>query len=63
MKELTEQLKTQSVQLLSEAPSGQLLDPENKSARKLISKADCLRAYVRCAADSEEVRNEIELEF
>jgi hypothetical protein len=36
---------------------------ESPSKRTILSRAECLRAYIRCAADSEEVRNEIELEF
>jgi len=63
LKELTDQLKTQTVQLLPEALSGPLMEMDGSVKQKLISRAASLQAYVRCAAESEEVRNVIELEF
>lgn len=66
LKELTEGLKNQSIQLLPEKNSNTL--PQSGpaaagAAGKGITKAMQLKAYMKSAMISEDMRNEVELEF
>jgi hypothetical protein len=63
LKELTENLKNQSITLLPEKLSGALPDSSNKNQSKGFTKAQQLASYMKSALTSEEIRNEIELEF
>ena len=64
LKELTENLKNQSITLLPEKQSGALPDgSSNKNQAKGFTKAQLLKAYMKSALVSDEIRNEIELEF
>jgi hypothetical protein len=64
LKELTENLKNQAITLLPEKQSGVLPDSNNKNQTKAgFTKAQLLKAYMKSALASEEIRIEIELEF
>jgi len=64
LKELTENLKNQAITLLPEKQSGALPDASSKNQVKAgFTKAQQLKAYMKSALASEEIRNEIELEF
>ena len=63
LKELTDNLKTQAVTLLNERPSGLIPGQVGGDAKRAITKAFQLKAYMKSAVMSNEIRDEIELEF